>query len=158
MPKPAKIAPVTWPRSAASLGKLLSELDERRGQVVRQNRKERGPRPSLSQTRRQEILDGAGGLCHLCGGRIRGNRFVVDHVASFASGGPSKKTNYLPAHRECNGYKWFFLPRELRWMLRMSVWARHRMTDGTGFGGEVLDDFWKWEKRRRRRSSDKDLA
>jgi len=158
MPNTAKIVPLTWPRSAAGLGRLLSELDERRGEVVQQNKKERGPRRSVSQRRRAEILAGTGGRCHICGGRIRGNRFVVDHVDAFAGGGASAQTNYLPAHRDCNGYKWFFLPKELRWMFRMGIWARHRMSDGTQFGDQVLDDFWRWEKGRRRRSDSKELS
>lgn len=69
--------------------------------------------------------------------------WVADHVASFASGGGSARTNYLPAHRDCNRLKWSFSARELRWMLRMGSWARDRMEKDTNFGTDVLGDFWK---------------
>jgi hypothetical protein len=73
---------------------------------------------------------------------------VADHVASFASGAGSRPTNYLPAHRECNGFKWYYSPRELRWMLRMGIWARSRMERESRLSNDALDDFWNWEKHR----------
>lgn len=156
MPERPNSTRLEWPRSQAGLDRLLTQLDDRRGQLVREIREQRGSRSTPTGTRRQRILDATGGRCHICGGRIRGDRFVIDHVASFATGGASATSNYLPAHRSCNGYKWFYLPAELRWMLRMGVWARHRMTDGTKFGDDIRIDFWKWEQRRRKRSTNQD--
>jgi len=147
---------VTWPRSAPGLRRLLIELDDRRGSIVREHKNARGRRRSLSASKRQDVLAATGKRCHICGGRIRGNRWVADHVFTFAGGGTNEVTNFLPAHRECNGYKWFYSSQELRWMLRMAIWARGRMIRDTEFDDELLERFWAWELRRRQRRSNQD--
>ncbi len=148
MSKPKSREPLEWPRSAAALRRLLRQLHHRHSQEGRELRKDLGPRRSPSMKTRELILATTANRCHICGGRIHGDDWVADHVARFASGGGSERTNYLPAHRECNGLKWYFSPRELRWMLRMGIWARERMEKDTKFGTDVLGDFWNWEKHR----------
>ena len=153
MPKTPPRKTLTWPRSGSGLRRLLLELDDRRGSIVREHKAERGGRGALSRSKRQKLLAATGKRCHVCGGRIRGDRWVADHVFNFASGGTNDLTNFLPAHRDCNGYKWFYSSKELRWMLRMAIWARGRMIRETKFDDEILGRFWAWELRRRQRRS-----
>lgn len=90
-----------------------------------------------------------GGLCHICGGRLHGDRWVADHISAHATGGSNQIDNFLPAHRKCNGYKWYYTPKELQLMLRMAIWARNRMVNSgkATFGDMMLRDFWSWERR-----------
>ncbi len=149
MPKRKAREPLEWARSPAGLQRVLSQLHDRRRQEVRAWRNERGRRSSPTSEARKSILVITANRCHICGGKIHGDDWVADHVASFATGGGSKRSNYLPAHRECNGYKWYYSSRELRWILRMGIWARNRMEMESLSGAQLRDDFWNWEKSRR---------
>jgi 5-methylcytosine-specific restriction endonuclease McrA len=143
--------PLEWPRSAAALQRVLEQLHSRRREDVRRWRRDRGPRPPLPNDEKDRILKVTASRCHICGGKIHGDDWVADHVASFAAGGGSQATNYLPAHRECNGFKWFYSPRELRWILRMGIWARALMESRTHSAEDLREDFWTWEKGRQAR-------
>jgi 5-methylcytosine-specific restriction endonuclease McrA len=145
------LEPLEWPRSVPALKRVLEQLHDRRRADVRRWRKERGPRRPLSDTEKERILNITSRRCHICGGKIHKDDWVADHVASFATGGGSDPTNYLPAHVECNGFKWYYSPRELRWMLRMGIWARALMEGKTARGTDLRKDFWNWEKRRQLR-------
>ncbi|SRR5258708_8979772 len=146
MAKHRPIEPLVWPRSPAGLQKLLWQLHDRRREDVRARRKDRGPRRSPSDADRESILAKTANRCHICGGTIHGDDWVADHLASFATGGESEQSNYLPAHDECNGFKWYYSPRELRWILRMGIWARNKMEKDSG--KQLRDQFWSWEKNR----------
>jgi hypothetical protein len=86
-----------------------------------------------------------------CGGEVTENKFAADHVHSHAAGGEHKLANYLPAHRLCNGCRWFYSPEEFQWILRMGIWARKQMEDKKPIGVEMGPIFLKHEKAVRKR-------
>ena len=134
------------PNSTGELAKRLKLLHSRRKRL-------RHPRRRLSLTRKQRgiVLAKTAGRCHLCGGKTKG-KFAADHVLSHAAGGRHAIDNYLPAHRLCNGCRWFYSAEEFQWILRMGVWARKQMEDGKSDTAENLREaFLKHERGVRKR-------
>jgi len=136
----------------ARLGKLhrnRSDEKEKRKEFQKQRRR------SLNHDKREEALKKTNGHCHLCGGDLcettegelpKERKFSVDHIIPRATGGPDSAENYLPAHRLCNGCRWFYSPEEFQWILRMGVWARKQMEDATPIGKAMRDQFLENER------------
>jgi 5-methylcytosine-specific restriction protein A len=60
-------------------------------------------RPSLTKAQRVKVFDAAGGVCHICGGRIHlGQPWNVEHVRARSLGGADSADNYRPAHLACH--------------------------------------------------------
>ena len=63
-------------------------------------------RRSLSRTVRVRVFERAGGLCHLCGGKIAvSDAWDVDHILALALGGADDESNFAPAHKRCHQQK-----------------------------------------------------
>jgi hypothetical protein len=95
-------------------------------------------RPSPTSRERGEIFAKTGGRCHLCGGDSGGGKLVADHVFAHAAGGEHAIHNYLAAHGLCNRYRWHYSPEELQLILKLGVWARKQMEDGTPIGENIF--------------------
>ena len=135
------------PESFEELAAQLKALHEERKNYPRPLR-----RLSLTTNQRADVLDKTDARCHLCGGEIEpGKPFAADHVLPRAALGPHKLANYLPAHRLCNGCRWFYSPEEVQWILRMGVWARKQMEAKTHLGEKIGPAFLKHEKAVRKR-------
>lgn len=117
------------------------------------------PRPlrrlSLTPAQRAEVLKKADKRCHLCGGTIgRKKSFAADHVKAHAARGEHTIANYLPAHRLCNGCRWFYSPEEFKWILRMGIWLRKKLEDQSNeLAAEMLLASWKNEHKVRIRQA-----
>lgn len=60
-------------------------------------------RARLSTSARVRVFEAAGGVCHLCGGKIHiGEGWDVSHEIPLALGGLDAAKNMLPAHRKCH--------------------------------------------------------
>ncbi len=123
----------------------LIALGRRRDKAKGENRRPR--RHRLSPARREEILRKTGGKCHICGGDIRGS-WHADHVLAHSAGGEHSVDNYLPAHPTCNNYRWDYLPEEFELILKLGVWARTQVQNGTPVGRAIEERFAAYEKRR----------
>lgn len=62
-------------------------------------------RRPLSTARKIAIFVAAKGICHLCGGYIRGKPWEAEHVIPLAMGGADDGTNMRPAHKACHASK-----------------------------------------------------
>jgi 5-methylcytosine-specific restriction protein A len=62
-------------------------------------------RRPLSTTKRVKLFEAAGGICHICGGKIYGKGWDVEHVIPLALGGADDASNMRPAHKDCHGTK-----------------------------------------------------
>lgn len=63
-------------------------------------------RRKLSTRERVRIFERAGGVCHLCGGRIQvGEAWEVEHVVALTRGGEDGGENLRPAHVKCHRRK-----------------------------------------------------
>jgi 5-methylcytosine-specific restriction protein A len=62
-------------------------------------------RRPISTARKVAIFLAAKGICHLCGGYIRGKLWEVEHVIPLAMGGADDETNMRPAHKACHAPK-----------------------------------------------------
>jgi HNH endonuclease len=123
------------------------------GELARRQR-----RLSLTPEQRSVVLQKTAARCHLCGGEIKQNKFAADHVLSHAAGGKHELDNYLAAHRLCNGCRWFYLPEEFQWILKIGVWSRKQMEDRTAIGLEMVERFLRHEKNTRKRRKSKQQA
>jgi len=111
----------------------------------------------LSRKQRQIIHAKTAGRCHVCGGEVTQENFEADHVLSHSSGGGSTVDNFLPACRTCNNYRWHYLSEEFRWILKLGVWARSEIANGTRLGDSMGAFFIKREKvREKRRKSSRE--
>lgn len=62
-------------------------------------------RRRLSPMRKLKVFEDAGGLCHICGLKIFGKGWEVEHVIPLALGGADDANNMRPAHDHCHGEK-----------------------------------------------------
>jgi len=141
----------SWvPSTADDYAKFLSEQREARRSVIQKNRETRLARNSLSPTQRHEILKKTNSRCHICGGEI-GEKWQADHVLSYSKGGEHSVGNYLPAHNTCNNYRWHYSPEEFHEILKLGVWAKTQVINGTSIGVEIAEKFVKYEVNRIKR-------
>jgi hypothetical protein len=138
---------LSLPNSPDSLVRTLKRLHARRKTQTRHHRRRR----SLTRKNRDSVLKKTDGRCHLCGGKIKEEKFAADHVLAHAVGGEHALENYLAAHALCNGCRWFYSPEEFQWILRFGVWARKQMEDKTSIGNKMLQPFLIHEKAVRKR-------
>lgn len=54
----------------------------------------------------------ARGICHYCGKTFKPDELTMDHLIPVSRGGLSEKMNIVPACKECNNKKKYFLPSE----------------------------------------------
>jgi hypothetical protein len=115
---------------------------------VRSGRATRVRRAALTREERTEILHKTDGRCHICGGLIDGNAWDADHVMAHSTGGVHKVDNYLPAHALCNNYRRHFEADEFQWILKLGVWVRTQIANGTPLGLMAGKRFCEHELRR----------
>lgn len=60
----------------------------------------------------------AGGVCYYCHREVGRGQLTMDHVVPLSRGGRSRKGNIVPACKECNSKKTYFLPIEWEEYLR----------------------------------------
>lgn len=96
---------------------------------------------------REEILYKTGGMCHICGGKIKGV-WHADHVFSHSRGGKPELANYLPAHPTCNSYRKAFDPEEMQWILKLGVWLKTQIEKETELGRDSAEAFCKNDRKR----------
>jgi 5-methylcytosine-specific restriction endonuclease McrA len=101
----------------------------------------RRARTSLTAAERQQVLAKTSGQCHICGGKIEGQKWQADHVMAHSAGGTHDVENYLAAHATCNNYRWDYLPEEFQYILKLGVWARTQIERGTTVGNDVAKAF-----------------
>lgn len=130
---------------ASAFAKVLGELHAQRSDRVNSSRKERVLRSTLTRAERGEVLAKTGGRCHICGGAIEGTAWQADHVFARSTGGSHVVDNYLPAHSICNNYRWHYDAEEFQWILKLGVWLRTQIEEGTPIGREAGQKFCKKE-------------
>ena len=127
----------------ARFRRLRAERDQRN---TEQLLKAKLPHAKLD---RSAVLQKTAGRCHICGGVIDpGSYWEADHVFPASGGGASEIGNYLPAHGLCNTAKWDQSGEELQWVLKIGVWAKKQMEDGSELGSSMLEGFWNHERKR----------
>ena len=63
-------------------------------------------RRRITPRQRTKIFTDAGGVCHICGGKIAGSeRWDVEHVIPLSMGGDDDFNNMRPAHAACHRSK-----------------------------------------------------
>ena len=135
------------------LQQRLSDLNLARENIKDDKRKKRGFH--LSKQQREEILAKTDGHCHVCGGEVSMATFQADHMTAHSTGGSDLVDNFLPACAECNNYRWDYLPEELKWILKIGVFAREQIKLGTSAGLIIGEAFIKKEIVREERRKQK---
>ena len=104
-------------------------------------------RKPLTATFRERILSKTAGVCHICGGKIKGT-WHADHVTSHSRAGEHDIANYLPAHQTCNSSRKAFDPEEMQWILKLGVWLKTQIEKETVEGRMAAKKFCQTEIRR----------
>lgn len=63
------------------------------------------PRPSMSKTRRARIFEAHKGVCELCGLKIMGADYDIEHRIPWAISHDDSDPNLYPAHKTCHAAK-----------------------------------------------------
>ena len=131
-----------------AFAEALRELRAQRDGEVASGRKERVRRTKLTKAERREVLGKTDGRCHICGGDIGTSDWQADHILAHAAGGKHSVDNYLAAHAICNNYRWNYGAKEFQWILKLGVWMRTQIENGTPVGQTAGQKFCKHESGR----------
>ena len=127
--------------------KALKTLQERRKNSDKKNKRNY----SLTKKQREEILIKTDSRCHVCGCNLKKKKFECDHVRSYSSGGKNITNNFLPACPLCNNYRWHYFSKEFQWILKLGVWTRTEVANGTTLGKAIGKKFISKEKAKERK-------
>ncbi|HBA36366.1 TPA: hypothetical protein DCZ15_00665 [Candidatus Falkowbacteria bacterium] len=138
--------------TSSELSAVLKLLRRHRADIKNSYKEKRGERQILSREERRVILNKTARRCHICGGKIEGNKFDADHVMAHSSGGKHNIDNYLPAHSLCNNYRWDYLAEEFQLILKIGVWCRTLIEHNkTTLDQKIAKSFIEYEKSRLKR-------
>ena len=137
------------PKTIVDVSNLLRKLRDRLRRRVWKRRDTRGPRRKLTNAQRKEILRKTNRHCHICGGKITGNRWHANHIKAYSTGGVHSVDNFLPSHSECNKLRRRFGPAEIRWIFSLGVWLRTQIANETRIGRVAGHKFWAANRKKR---------
>ncbi|MGE3407588.1 MAG: HNH endonuclease [Pirellulales bacterium] len=138
--------------NATELARRLKRLHGKRKRKKERVNEAGIKRRSLTESQRGEILRMTGSRCHICGGKIiDGQPWQADHVFAHAHGGQHTSDNYLPAHKLCNNYRWFYGAEEFQWILKLGVWFRTQVEHEDAQAIALAERFVKYDNHRRTR-------
>ncbi len=123
--------------------KLILEREENKSKTIRNY--------SLTKKERLEIWKKTDGKCHICGEKIDNNNFEADHVKAFSSGGDNKIDNFLASCSTCNNYRWHYSSEEIKWILKLGIWAKTKIDHNDSIGKIIASEFVKKEIAREKR-------
>jgi hypothetical protein len=135
------------PKSVEEFVLHLKRLRAKRESLKAASKSSDRKRAAPSATERNVVLRKTDCRCHVCGGLIEGP-WQADHVLPHSGGGGHSVDNYLPAHRTCNQYRWYYLPDEFQEILRLGVWLRTQIEKQTSVGRAACESFIDHEKKR----------
>lgn len=72
-------------------------------------------------------------------------------MKAHSAGGKHSVDNFLPACKIYNNYRWHYLPQEVRWILKVGIWAKTHIRKRTKIGNYIASHFLKYETNRQRR-------
>ena len=128
---------------------LSAEL--RRLYSIRQSVKkseERVQRNHLSRKERFKILQKTNFRCHICGEKLTEKDFHADHISSHSKGGSNDLDNFLASCGFCNSYRWDYLPEEIKWILKIGIWAKTQIEFKSDLGENLAEAFVEYERTR----------
>jgi hypothetical protein len=106
---------------------------------------------SLNKEARRIIHEKTDGRCHICGCDVPLSKFEADHVKMHSSGGTNNPNNFLPSCKTCNNYRWHYDADEIKWILKLGVWARWHILHESLIGKLMAKGFISKERSRERR-------
>ncbi len=130
---------------SAEFRRLYANRMEKKKSIKQSKRK------TLKKDERLAILKKTNFRCHICGEKVSDENVHIDHVSPQSIGGEDEGGNYLAACSFCNGYRWNYLPEEIKWILKVGVWAKTQVEFETDCGRVIADSFVEYEKGREER-------
>jgi len=89
--------------------------------------------------------------CHICGIELGQKGFHADHVKPHSTGGIHAESNYLPSCSTCNKLRWNYSPEEIQVILKLGVWAKSKVLDGSDLALVIANEFVKHDMKLRKR-------
>jgi len=120
---------------------LFAEL--RRLHTVR-NEKGKKDIPKFKKSEKVDIFNKTNGICHICGCEL--------DIESFSITGSLE--NGLPACKGCKMIYDNYMPSEIKWMLKIGLWAKTQVEYETDIGKEIATEIIEIEKDREGRKKE----
>jgi len=116
-------------------------------------RNERGKKksPHFKKSEKLKIFNKTNGICHICGCNLNVEKFSI--TIPFEK--ESTVENCLPACKDCKRIYENYLPYEIKWMLKIGLWAKTQVEYETDIGKEIATEIVEIEKDRERKKKDK---
>lgn len=133
-------------KAVAGLIKLINNL-----RAHRRETKVSTKRTALSKKQRMAVLAKTDSHCHMCGIELESKGFHANHVKPHSAGGQHAEHNYLASCATCNKLRANFSSEEIQLVLKLGVWAKSKIIDGSPLAKEISDAFVKHDMRLRKK-------
>jgi hypothetical protein len=121
----------------------LRRLNELRSEKKNEKKKSK----TLKKSEKEEVFKKTKGLCHICGIDLQEEKFSITN--SFG-----KETSFetsLPACQSCKRIYDNYLPSEIKWILKIGLWAKTQIEYETEIGKDIAIEIVEQEKDREKR-------
>ena len=98
----------------------------------------------LKKQEKIDIYNKTKGICHICGSKLSESKFSI---TSSLTNEISVETS-LPACKDCKRFYDNYLPDEIKWMIKLGMWAKTQVEFETDLGKTIALDITEQEKYR----------
>lgn len=124
----------------------LSAEFRRLREVRSEKKKVKAKAKNLKKAEKMEVFEKTNCTCHLCGNKLNGEKFSISFP--FVSNG--LVADSLPACRSCKRLYGNYLPSEIKWIMKLGMWARTQIEYETEIGQDIAIELVETESDRER--------
>ena len=106
--------------------------------------------PNFKKSEKAEIFNKTNGICHICGCELYFEKFSITCSAEKEKSVES----CLPACKSCKMIYDNYLSSEIKWMLKIGLWAKTQIEYETDIGKEIATEIIEVEKDRENRKKE----
>jgi len=125
----------------------LRRLNNLRSEIKKRKTKTK----NLKKSEKEEVFAKTNGTCHICGCDLEKDKFSI--TSSF--GKENSVENSLPACQSCKRIYDNYLPSEIKWILKIGLWAKTQIEYETEIGKNIATEIIEQEKEGERRRKTK---
>ena len=111
---------------------LSAEL--RRLSKFRKDEKKKAKSRRFKKSEKEEIYNKTNGVCHICGIKLSPNKFSISESTTIDN------ESFLPACKTCKRIHDNYLPEEIKWILKIGLWAKTQIEYETEIGNMVSNE------------------
>jgi 5-methylcytosine-specific restriction endonuclease McrA len=107
-------------------------------------KKDKPKSKSFKKSEKVDVYKKTNGICHICGCELDSDKFSVTNSIQDEN----SLENYLPACQSCKRIFDNYLPSEIKWMLKIGMWAKTQIEYETEIGLDIATEIVEHEKDR----------